>query len=64
MSFIVKASSSPGRGPKKDARSAQVNRPVEICPVAECGSEYPRMHAATHVPGIFDDQFEPTEELM
>ena len=39
MSLIVKASSSPRRGPKKDARPAQVNRQVEICPVAECSSE-------------------------
>ena len=54
----------PGRGPPKDARSAKVNRPVEICPVAECCSEVSRMHAATHLPGIFDDQLEPTEELM
>ena len=64
MSLIVKALSSPRRGSKKDARPAQVNRPVEICPVAECSSKVSRMHAATHLPGIFDDQLEPTEELM
>ena len=64
MSLIVKASSSPRRGPKKDARPAQVNRQVEICPVAECSSEVKRVYAATHLQGIFDDQLEPTEELM
>ena len=64
MSLIVKASSSPRRGPKKDTRPAQVNRQVEICPVVKCSSEVSRMHAATHLPGIFDDQLEPTEELM
>ena len=64
MSLIVKVSSSPRSGSKKDARPAQVNRPVEICPVAECSREVSRMHAATHLPGIFDDQLEPTEELM
>ena len=62
MSLIVKASSLP-RGPKKDARTAQY-RQVEICPEAECSSEVSRMHAARHLPGIFDDQLEPTEELM
>ena len=64
MSLIVKASSLPRRGPKKDARPAQVNRQVEICPVVKCSSEVSRMQAATHLPGIFDDQLEPTEELM
>ena len=39
MSIIVKALSLPRRGSKKDARPAQVNRPVEICHVAECSSE-------------------------
>ena len=62
MSLIVKASSLP-RGPKKDARTAQVNRQVEICPIAECSSEVSRMHAAMHLPAIFDDQLNPTEEL-
>ena len=64
MSLIVKASSSPRRGPKKDARPAQVNRQVEICPVVKCSSEVSRMHAATHLSGIFDDQLKPTEELL
>ena len=64
MSLIVKALSSPRRGIKKDARPAQVNRPVEICPVAECSSEVSRMHAATHLTVIFHDQLMPTEELM
>ena len=64
MSLIVKASSSPRRGPKKDARPAQENREVEICPVAECSSEVSRMHAAAHLREILDDQLEPTEELM
>ena len=55
---------SPRRGQKKDARTAHVNRPAETCPVAECSSAVSRMHAATHLPSIFDDQLEPTEELM
>ena len=64
MSLIVKASSSPRRGLKKDTRPAQVNRQVEICPVVKCSSGVSRMHATTHLSGIFDDQLEPTEELM
>ena len=64
MSLIAKASSSPRRGPKKDARPAQVNRQVEICPVVKCSSRVSRMHAAKHLSGMFDDQLEPTEELM
>ena len=41
-----------------------MNRPAKICPVAECSSEVSRMHAATHLPGIFNNQLMPTEELM
>ena len=41
-----------------------MNRPAEICPVADCSSEVSRMHAATHLPGIFNDQLKPTEELI
>ena len=36
----------------------------EFCPVARCEETVSRTHAATHLPGIFDDQLEPTEELI
>lgn len=36
----------------------------EHCPVSECQEYISRSHAAVHLPGIFDDQLEPTEELL
>ena len=34
------------------------------CPPANCQEQISRVHAATHLPGIFDDQLEPTEDLL
>ena len=36
----------------------------ELCPVFGCEETLSRTHAATHLPGIFDDQQEPTEDLI
>ena len=36
----------------------------QLCPVAHCQEVLSRAHAATHLPGIFDDRLEPTEELV
>ena len=37
---------------------------ADRCPVLNCGESVSRTHAATHLPGIFNDQLEPTEELQ
>ncbi|MEW8548779.1 MAG: hypothetical protein AB2693_35210, partial [Candidatus Thiodiazotropha sp.] len=36
----------------------------EQCPVAKCTEVVSRMHAASHLPGIFDDMQDCTEELL
>ena len=36
----------------------------EVCPVSQCDGVLSRLHAATHLPGIFDDHLEPAEELI
>ena len=37
---------------------------VDHCPVSGCFTDINRAHAATHLPGIFDDHLEQTEELL
>ena len=37
---------------------------VDHCPVSGCYTDITRAHAATHLPGIFDDHLEPMEELL
>ena len=45
--------------PRKPARDR-----VDHCQVSGCFTDITRVHAATHLPGIFDDHLEPTEELL
>ena len=37
---------------------------VDHCPVSGCYTDITGAHAAAHLPGIFDDHLEPTEELL
>lgn len=57
-----------GPDASEDLGSAAARAPapdrIERCPVARCQEAVSRVHAATHLPGIFDDQLEPTEELI
>ena len=42
----------------------QTSDKKDRCPIARCQELVSRMHAATHLPGIFDDQLELSEELL
>ena len=37
---------------------------VDHCPVSGWYTDITNAHAATHLPGVFDDHLEPTEELL
>lgn len=58
-SATTRPSSAVSSTPQKPA----VDR-VDQCPVSGCFTDITRSHAATHLPGIFDDHLEPTEELL
>lgn len=45
-------------------KSIEASDKVERFPFTKCLEAISRIHAATHLPGIFDDQLEPTEELI